>query len=64
MLGGTDPSYQNQVSENPFKSSAIGVNITSFNHQLGLYYESHGQTILSHLKWDLVAYVDLSTQYS
>lgn len=61
MLGGTDPFYRTQASENPFKSSMIGVNITLFNYQQGLYYESHGQTRLSHLTWDLVVYFDLLT---
>jgi len=33
--------------------------LTSFTNQQGLYYESHGETRLSHTTWDLVTFLDL-----
>ena len=63
MLGKADSFNQTPAPETPFKP-LVSVNITSFNHQQGLYYESYGQARVSHNKWDLVVYVDLTTHYS
>lgn len=63
MLGKADSFNQMPAPETPFKS-LVSVNITSFNHQQGLHYESYGQARVSHIKWDLVVYVDLTTHYS
>jgi len=41
-------------------------NITAFPDHKGFYYESHGMVKTSHIKWDLVTYVDigiLTTKY-
>ncbi|KAL4154078.1 hypothetical protein QTP88_001911 [Uroleucon formosanum] len=43
------------------------INVTPFLDNQRLYYEYHGSVKLSHINWDLVAFVDLSTsgvQYS
>lgn len=60
LLGKADSFNQTPAPETPFKS-LVSVNITSFNHQQGLYYESYGQARISHIKWNLVVYVDLTT---
>jgi hypothetical protein len=36
-------------------------NITTFPDHKGFYYESHGMVKTSHIKWDLVTYVDIGT---
>ncbi|KAL4092466.1 hypothetical protein QTP88_026967 [Uroleucon formosanum] len=43
------------------------INVTPFLDHQGLYYEYHDSVKLSHINWDLVAFIDLSTsgvQYS
>lgn len=39
-------------------------NVTSFENNQGLYYESYGDIRLSHLSWKLVTYLDLDTLIS
>jgi len=42
-------------------------NITMFPDHQGLYFEHHGSAKVSHINWDLVAFIDLTTsgsQYS
>ncbi|KAL4131224.1 hypothetical protein QTP88_008565 [Uroleucon formosanum] len=39
-------------------------NVTSFENNQGLYYESYGDIRLSHLSWNLVTYLDLDTLIS
>jgi len=63
VLGKTDSFNKTPAPEIPFKS-LVSANIISFNHQQGLYYESYLQARVSHFKWDLVVYVDLTTHYS
>ena len=56
--GTTEPLTKTSEFRTPDKLSKTTFNLTLFTNHQGLYYESHGNTRISHITWDLVTFLD------